>query len=252
MSDLETIDFESISRGLLNSGKGQVTPYGVVFDNGQPLEQLYNGKNFPQYCYTNDYVMSVGLYKKGDDISTLSKERLYLPCPSETIAKALLRLDASDACDVDVQYDDSTLLHDEFFRLLNNNENLADLNRMCDEISQICPADAEKLVAIMEYAGAKTALEVTGIAMYFDRFDHISNVKNAEQLGQYLFYADYHGNDNELPKFIDFKGYGTRYMNNCGGGFTALGYVQCNDSLNEILSYGCDEPQSCMTMGGIS
>ena len=34
---------------LIESGSGTVTPYGVVYDNGMKLEQIYDGQFFP--CY---------------------------------------------------------------------------------------------------------------------------------------------------------------------------------------------------------
>ena len=32
---------------LIGSGAGEVTPYGVVYDNGMKLEQQYDGQHFP-------------------------------------------------------------------------------------------------------------------------------------------------------------------------------------------------------------
>ena len=38
---------------LIDSGTGIVTPYGVLYDNGMKLEQLYDGQVFPVYYYDN-------------------------------------------------------------------------------------------------------------------------------------------------------------------------------------------------------
>ena len=49
--DLENLDGEETARLLIDSGAGTVTPYGVVYDNGMELEQLYAGKAFPAFLY---------------------------------------------------------------------------------------------------------------------------------------------------------------------------------------------------------
>lgn len=214
-SELDKIDAYAVGRELLESGKGVVTPYGVVFDNGLDVEQLYDGKHFPSYYYSADDVMVVSVYKKGENIATPNREWLYLPCPIESIQKALCRLGVDDCSAVDVKYEDSNFLHDEFYRLLEDNENITHLNGMCRAIADNCEAWSEKLVAIMEYSGARTALEVTGIALSYDKFIFSPGLKPSDS------------------------------------GFTSLGFVQCNDSLDEILSYGIDEPQGGMTMGGM-
>ena len=36
---------------LIEGGGGTVTPFGVVYDNGMTLEQIYNGHQFPAYSY---------------------------------------------------------------------------------------------------------------------------------------------------------------------------------------------------------
>ena len=42
---------EKTARQLIESGSGTVTPYGVVYDNGMKLEQVYDGQFFPCYYY---------------------------------------------------------------------------------------------------------------------------------------------------------------------------------------------------------
>ena len=47
--ELENLDGYETALLLIDSGAGQVTPYGVVYSNGMRLEQLYDGRHFP--CY---------------------------------------------------------------------------------------------------------------------------------------------------------------------------------------------------------
>lgn len=51
MEEFEKVNGQGTALDLTQSGAGVVTPYGVVFDNGMKLEQLYTGIAFPQYQY---------------------------------------------------------------------------------------------------------------------------------------------------------------------------------------------------------
>ena len=49
VDELNALDGKGIARQLIESGGGTITPYGVVYDNGMKLEQVYDGRFFP--CY---------------------------------------------------------------------------------------------------------------------------------------------------------------------------------------------------------
>ena len=49
--ELDALDGEETARRLIENGGGTVTPYGVVYDNGMKLEQIYDGRFFPCYYY---------------------------------------------------------------------------------------------------------------------------------------------------------------------------------------------------------
>lgn len=49
VEELENLDGVETALLLIDSGVGTVTPYGVVYDNCMRLEQLYNGRQFPEY-----------------------------------------------------------------------------------------------------------------------------------------------------------------------------------------------------------
>ena len=51
VDELNALDGEETARQLIESGSGTITPYGVVYDNGMKLEQVYDGRFFP--CYTH-------------------------------------------------------------------------------------------------------------------------------------------------------------------------------------------------------
>ena len=49
--ELDALDGEATARRLIESGSGTITPYGVAYDNGMKLEQVYGGRSFPCYYY---------------------------------------------------------------------------------------------------------------------------------------------------------------------------------------------------------
>ena len=93
VSEMERLDFETMGRNLLSSGDGKVTPYGVVFCNRLPIEEVYDGKMFPDYDYTSDYTLKLEMTKKDSPPTSPEKVWLYLPTSKACILKALLHLD---------------------------------------------------------------------------------------------------------------------------------------------------------------
>ena len=51
VDELNELDGKGTARQLIESGSGTITPYGVVYDNGMKLEQVYDGRFFPCYYY---------------------------------------------------------------------------------------------------------------------------------------------------------------------------------------------------------
>ena len=51
MEEMQGKDFRSVALALLDGEVGRVTPYGVVYDNGFVMSQIYDGRNFPEYRY---------------------------------------------------------------------------------------------------------------------------------------------------------------------------------------------------------
>ena len=80
-SEFNRVNGQAVALDLIQSGAGIVTPYGVVYDNGMRLEQVYDGRHFPEYHY-EPCVASVALSPPGQD----GRETLCLPCPDIKIA----------------------------------------------------------------------------------------------------------------------------------------------------------------------
>ena len=50
---------------LINGGRGVITPYGVAYDNGMELKQVYNGHQFPVYPYDSLFMVLEITPKRG-------------------------------------------------------------------------------------------------------------------------------------------------------------------------------------------
>jgi hypothetical protein len=72
MEEMQGKDFRSVALALLDGEVGRVTPYGVVYDNGFEMSQIYDGRNFPEYRY-EDCIMEVEMssqYASADSPAT--------------------------------------------------------------------------------------------------------------------------------------------------------------------------------------
>ena len=90
VDELNKLDGKETARQLIESGSGTVTPYGVVYDNGMELEQIYDGRLFPCYYYKPN-VITVAATSKAEPEDTEHITWLFLPMVQEEIDRALLR-----------------------------------------------------------------------------------------------------------------------------------------------------------------
>ena len=106
--ELDALDGEETARRLIENGGGTVTPYGVVYDNGMKLEQIYDGRFFPCYYYEPNAI-TVAVTSKTEPEDTEHITWLFLPMVQEEIDRALLRGGITDPADVRLRLEDSQL-----------------------------------------------------------------------------------------------------------------------------------------------
>ena len=90
VDELNALDGKGTARQLIESGSGTITPYGVVYDNGMKLEQIYDGRFFPCYYYEPNAI-TVAVTAKSEPEDTEHITWLFLPMVQEEIDRALLR-----------------------------------------------------------------------------------------------------------------------------------------------------------------
>ena len=250
VDEMNKLDGEETARQLIESGSGTITPYGVVYDNGMKLEQIYDGRFFPCYYYEPNAI-TVAVTSKSEPEDTEHITWLYLPMVQEEIDRALQRAGITDSADVRLRMED-TQLPDEVDVLLDmEQENLADLNALAQAADALSTDDMKKLSAVVTMAKPQNAEQVKNLAENLDLFDFAPGAHTPEEYGKYMIRQSGHFDyDENLDAFYDYEKYGTERMNEEDGMFTDRGYIAYKGytSMEEVMNSG---QSSCMEMGGM-
>ncbi len=178
---------------LILNNAGAVTPYGVVYDNGMKLEQVYDGGSFPQYLH-GDPLLTLGVPIQPEIGGPIETAWLYLPAPEQWISRTLRRIGITNS-DATYDIEDSTLLPKVFAVVEHPDDAILDLNRMCRAISPMDMAETEKLEAVVLMTRADSASEVRQLAENLDQFDFMPKQDSpaADSALTELGYVAYHG-----------------------------------------------------------
>lgn len=251
VDELNALDGKEIAQQLIESGSGTITPYGVVYDNGMKLEQVYDGRFFPCYYYEpNAITVAVTSKSKPEDTEHITW--LYLPMEREEIDRALLRGGITDPTDVRLRLEDSQFPNEVDVLLDMEYETLSDLNELAEATDGLSKADMEKLGAVVMLAEPKSAAQIKNLAESLDLFDFAPGVHTPQDYGKYMIQQsgrfEY---DENLDAFYDYEKYGTERMNEEDGVFTDRGYIAYKGyiSMEEVMNGG---QSNHMVMGGLS
>src|SRR5699024_1520643 len=144
MEELERLDARKTALELiLNDTSGQISPYGVVYDNGMQLEQLYDGRHFPDYKYS-DSLMDVSLTSVHDARQIVF---LSLPMPERQLERLIFRsgFESEDFAQLTIQ---SCEFPQPLRSILDQGqESVFDLNRLCRACSGLSRQAWNKLEA---------------------------------------------------------------------------------------------------------
>ena len=251
VDELDALDGEATARKLIESDNGTITPYGVVYDNGMKLEQVYDGRFFPCYYYEPNAI-TVSVTAKNEPRNTGHITWLYLPMAQEEIDRALLRGGITDPADVRLRLEDSQLPNEVDVLLDMEYENLSDLNELAEATDGLSKANMGKLGAVVMLAEPKSAAQIKNLAESLDLFDFAPGVHTPQDYGKYMIRQSGHFEyDENLDAFYDYEKYGMEHMNAEDGMFTDRGYIAYKGdiSLAEIME---DSQCSRMEMGGMA
>ena len=251
VDELNALDGKGTARQLIESGSGTITPYGVVYDNGMKLEQVYDGRFFPCYYYEPNTI-TVAVTSKSELEDTEHITWLYLPMEREEVDRALLRGGITDPSEIRLSLEDSQLPNEVDVLLDMEYETLSDLNELAAATDGLSKADMEKLGAVVMLAKPKSAAQIKNLAESLDLFDLAPGAHTPQEYGKYMIQQsgrfEY---DENLDAFYDYEKYGTERMNEEDGVFTDRGYIAYKGyiSMEEVMNGG---QSNHMVMGGLS
>ena len=251
VDELNALDGEETARRLIENGGGTITPYGVVYDNGMKLEQVYEGRFFPCYYYEPNTI-TVAATSKNEPEGTEHITWLFLPMEREEIDRALLRGGITDPVDVRLRLEDSQFPNEVDVLLDMECENLSDLNALAQAADSLSDSDMKKLGAVVMLAKPENAAQIKNIAEHLDLFDFAPGAHTPQEYGKYMIQQsgrfEY---DENLDAFYDYEKYGAERMNEEDGMFTDRGYIAYKGyySMEEVMN---GSQSSRMKMRGLS
>ena len=188
--EYDQVDGRAVALDLIQSGTGVVTPYGVVYDNGMKLEQVYDGRHFPAYLYEMPQMMIE--IKSGPKDETTGC--LYRPCSDKQIQRTLERAGIGpEGYRMEITMDE---LPPQVSAVVSvTRDGLDDLNALCRVIEPLDTEQRENLGAAVLLAQPTYASEAHQLAESLDQFDFVPKPSNpdADCAITDLGYVSYHG-----------------------------------------------------------
>ena len=251
VDELNALDGKGTARQLIESGSGTITPYGVVYDNGMKLEQVYDGRFFPCYYYEPNAI-TVAVTAKSEPEDTEHITWLFLPMVQEEIDRALLRGGITDPSEIRLSLEDSWLPHEVLDLLDMDHVDISELNALVQALDEFSDMSIRKYAAAAVMARPHTTEQAKHLAENLDLFDFAPSASTPEEYGKYMIRQSGHFEyDENLDAFYDYEKYGTERMNAEDGMFTDRGYIDYKGyiSMEEVMN---GSQSSHMEMGGFS
>ena len=251
VDELNALDGKGTARQLIESGSGTITPYGVVYDNGMKLEQVYDGRFFPCYYYEPNAI-TVAVTSKAEPEDTEHITWLFLPMIQEEIDRALLRGGITDPSEIRLSLEDSWLPHEVLDLLDMDHVDISELNALVQALDEFSDMSIRKYAAAAVMARPHTTEQAKHLAENLDLFDFAPSTSTPEEYGKYMIQQSGHFDyDENLDAFYDYEKYGTERMNAEDGMFTDRGYIAYKGyiSMEEVMN---GSQSSHMEMGGLS
>lgn len=251
VDELNALDGEELAQRLIESGSGTISPYGVVYDNGMKLEQIYDGRFFPCYYYEPNAI-TIAVTSKAEPEDTEHITWLFLPMIQEEIDRALLRGGITDPSEIRLSLEDSWLPHEVLDLLDMDHVDISELNALVQALDEFSDMSIRKYAAAAVMARPHTTEQAKHLAENLDLFDFAPSASTPEEYGKYMIQQSGHFDyDENLDAFYDYEKYGTERMNAEDGMFTDRGYIAYKGyiSMEEVMN---GSQSSRMEMGGLS
>lgn len=204
------------------------------------MQEVYNGRTFPEYVYDTDRTVAVLEMKNKAD----ERDYLYLPTDfyAVNLMKERLRIQDLKECSVEevhnLQLTESLVPEPDRLRCV---EELTFFNEMCHQVAWFNAEKMKRLEMAVELAGAETYTDVTYIARNLQEFEAVPSVHNDEEYGKFLVTeSGIFEVDELLLPHIDYAGVAAdkRSGTLVSSGYVSGGFVGTEREIHEYLEYG--------------
>lgn len=253
LEELENVDGVESALLLIEGNQGVVTPYGVVYDNGMQLKQIYDGKHLPCYLYEGAG-LSLGLTPRGKLETPKDTTWLYLPATRKQLERGMLRSGIQDPEDMCLQVVNSEFPMEVDVALDFKQESIFDLNDLAWAVARFDRDDLQKLGAVVALAEPQNASQIRCLAENLDLFQFAPGAHTPAEYGMFMIQQSGHFEyDPNLEEFYDYEKYGLQHMNQEAGTFTDWGYVAYHGTISlEVLMMGeTHQEEQTFQMGGM-
>lgn len=196
-----------------------VTPYGLIYENGNQPQQLYNGRIFPAYWYEPNPI-TLGITYKGDT------EYLYLPVEKSELDKALQRLDAESLDATAWSVEEHSLPDNLANMVITDKADFSELNQFADIFKNMANDEVTSLSKLAAFTKITTPEQLKVLADCMYEFESFPGIHSAEEYGKYMICESGHFEyDENLEGYINFAAYGHDKISRETGAFTDRGYL---------------------------
>ncbi len=228
-SEVESTDYSYIGQQLLDSGKCENTPYGLLYVNEEiPIADFFDGVHMPAY-FDRDFQFAVSLHNDTDS------DFIFLPCSDEELMRAAKRLNTSFPYDLKVQIEDVKDDGSELVNRLIEGADVCTLNRYARLVDGFIPDVREKYMAVLSYVdktfedtgGLRSLDAAVKIGGVLHAFSYFSNAMSDYELGCSAVRDRLP--DDSFEDYFDFERYGEDLRMKQNGVFSEDGYVGLRD-----------------------
>ena len=236
MEELEQLDGVETAVLLIEDNEGTITRYGVVYDNGMQLSQLFDGKHLPCYHYEAD-MTAVGISSRWEPENSRNVTWIYLPASNGQIERAVQRSGIADPKDMRLFIADSSFPEEVDVALDFQCDNIHELNELALAVENFSIHDRKKLGAAVSMSKPESASQIRRLAENMDLFEFAPGAHTPEEYGKYMIQKSGHFEyDPNLDEFYDYERYGLQHMDYQSGVFTNRGYIAYVGAVSLLLS----------------
>ena len=238
------MDFNAYAQKIFSEGKCKFLPHGILVDQGFQMEEVYNGKTFPEYIDRPDETVAVlSLGNEAGD-----KEYLYLPTDISAMDKVKKRLNIAAFAEgivngiENIRLPESILPspEDMCMFLQGDVQKLTLFNEMCQTVSCFDEAKMDRLAMAAGFVGTSEFTDITYIAKHLDEFEIHPQIHTDKEYGEFLVKeAGIFEIDEFLLPYIDYAGVARdkRQAAMADSGFIPEGFVGTQRAIHEYQEY---------------